>query len=591
MGETTWGALAEEASNDRLKIDDGVALECAKKCADMAGIVLGVQQRVIEIDQLKAFSPLASGERLAGRMSKRGTLLRDRMDTHYQILCEMMMAFVEAGKTFAEVDGGSAGALGKLTVQQTATDVYNEWAYTDANSGPPEHAANGSISKAGAAMRDVASATSGASEVGDEYDVFGKSSDVTGIEALGSAYSKANPGISFPPGDSTIGYLEHVVKNIESGASLSMRDLANMREEMNPSAVQYAADVWGFLGYHLAKEFDKFSGQLTDCVEKEPSWEGVAASKAVTATREYAKDAGRLADQIQAMASNLSYTAWWLDVTWSKMPAGPCVPDADEEEVLFEARSAIDTIYGPGIESSDSMIPELKAPKTPIAGSIDIKGDEKNDGKNDGGSGSPGGYPGGTGGGSGYVPTTPAGSAGVAGSAGSRPPDGGTTKPNLPGGTGDPLGQLAGLAQNAARAGDAANPATSRETGGTSSARSGAAGGPRMMPASALSGGSGKGAGGAPNGSGAPQALNTDRMSKLFPRAGVPGPSAVPVATAGAAPPGPMGGGAMPPGAGAGAGQRSGEHKRPDFLDAKSHLLEAFGEAPHSVRPIVEELP
>uniref|UniRef100_UPI003CC801BA PPE domain-containing protein n=1 Tax=Nocardia wallacei TaxID=480035 RepID=UPI003CC801BA len=547
MGETTWGKIAELASNGRIKIDDKVALDCAKKCADMAGIILGVQQRVFDIDQLKAFSPLNSGAELADRMSKRGSLLRDRMDSHYEILSEMMMAFVEAGKTYAEADGGAAGGFDNLTAPQKATDVFKEWGYSDAHSRPPEPVANGSISKAGAAIQDVASAASGASKVGDEYDVFGKSSDVSETEALGSAYSKASPGQSFPPGDSNIGYLERRVNKIESGSHLGMAELQNMRQEMNPSAVQYAAEVWGFLGSHLATAFGEFGEQLTDCIDKEPRWEGSAANKAVSATEAYVADAGRLTDQMQAMAANLSYTAWWLDVTWTKMP-DPSQCYADEDEVLYDARNAVDVIYGPGIASSDGAIPELKKPTTPIAGSIDLEGnDKKNDGENGGGPGIPGGYPGGTG--PGYTPMTPAGSHGP------RPPDGGTTKPESAGSAGDPLGQLAGLAQNAARgAGDAADPATAREPAGAAPARAGAAGGPRMTPASALSGGSGKGAGGAPNGSGAPQALAADRMSKLFPRAGIPGSAATSVATPGGAPPAAKGGGGRAARGGAGAG-------------------------------------
>ncbi|MEU7764901.1 hypothetical protein AB0B25_07235 [Nocardia sp. NPDC049190] len=435
--------------------------------------------------------------------------------------------------------------------------------------------------------------------------------------------------------------------NPENPANQQWRDLHDLglSTGLAIKPVREATRDWKWMALELDDAVGAFAENIANTTKDD--WSGTGADKAIGAVKKYHAKAVDLTSRMNAVSSLLDYTGKWLKSTKEGMPPDPKPPPAkmvttfDEmggsysyldptqadknQRNLAIYRQNMENSYVLGVQTSSLFMPTLNElptnrtsiPKGKAANPADKTGDR-------------GPYTGGgPGGGPGYAPTgyTPTGytptrtpqSFGndLVPSAAGGPdtsPTGTkatdrtitttTTVPDSASQAANGLSQAADMAQQgvqqgmnaAAQAAQAAQQAAAMGSGLDSLNNAARAAGLPGLGTPGGTGGLSAGKVGGIGGAGAAAAAlqKEAEAARLFPRANLAGPAGsalgrlgIPgsgIAAAGA--PGSPG----PAGAGAGQGQGQGkDHKRANYLDSKTHLEEALGDAPTVVRAVVEK--
>ncbi|RBO88918.1 hypothetical protein [Nocardia puris] len=568
MGEsTTW---AEIGSGD--VTFHGEAAACARLCAELVGIVLGVRDEVGEIAELKPFSGLESGRELARKMSARGTDVLTYLDRHAEILTEMTDAFIAAGRRYAEAEGLSTAEFEGISVPAEPTDVRSRWAvYT-----PYQYDD----------LRDLGAGVDGDNLIQDNYvydvlmlelgynNVYGGKTLVeefgrTAVDVVqgrgewgdASAIEKIRhlSGVSVPGTNDAVPEFYPPSIAVSHADAMTFDQLRELHASIDPASVDSAARTWEWMATRLDREYEDLRRNVLDA---SAMWGGAGGPAAREATERYATDVRNLIAGMASVGANLSYTTWWLAIT----KEGTSDDGSVNSTYTERARYMVDEFYWPGVVDSDSSIPVLPRPQSPVSSPV-LPQDNRTPG-------SPTQF-----GGPGFAAPPGAGPGDTSAARAPRSASPGASDENAVTGS---LGQ--GTADMLRAGADAMTGAEGSPVAGAGadSARTLAAGAadPRVGGGSA-SGGQGAASRSTHN-AGAPR-----RDGYLFPRATAT--SAVAAPRAGSASGVPLHGApgaAGTPGRGAGSEER--DRSRRGHLDSTEHLDEAVGGPQIVARPVVD---
>ncbi len=621
-----WHAIVENARTGHLEFDDGIALEAAELASDVIGGVRAVRAVVEELE-IPSLSNLRSGAALALKFNDSGARLARILGQHIEILENLVDLFIAAGRTYAEAEDRSVAGFDNISVPREAVELQ----------GPPP-TAGASYSRE--FTRAVPYTSDHLNQFVYEFDQVGESPESVqfpeSLEELRDTIASSDEGGLVP---SSI-----MAEDIAVDA-MTYRQLYDFGQSIIgagknvPDVVSDSAGRWSWISGKLEDIYSSFMTNLdSSTVDR---WEGEGKEAVVTAIREYAAGVRELVRRTGFIGENLHYTAEWLRTTAVHMPQSPEDSDlagwsetgrysvtggtgtsSDSALSLQTYRENMKKTYLTGLPQSAESIPELLVPGTvfgdPRDTSTEQGGDDHaaRDNMATGNGGDAGGPSFG-----GSAPIVPPGAVGEMpgpGGSGGQPglPVLDWGRPPAQEGLGaresaeeasqqaadqaarqasqqasqqaaqlaQQLGQAAAAAQQPP-VGDLVGPGPSVVPGLSNAAKPAGAGTP---------GGGGSAGAAAPGGS-SPARTPLDH-SKLFPRANTVASAGLQPGRAGLAGSG-MGPAGTPmapgsPGAagrGAGQGGEKEEYKRPASLNSAEHLEEAFGTAPRTVRPVVEE--
>ncbi|MFI1240358.1 hypothetical protein [Nocardia salmonicida] len=608
-----WKGLKQPGS---MELQDGVATDAAKYCADVLDIIGVVEGKVGELispdTQMVGGAEdlvghLVSGRALAREIYALGREFRDDiLKDHKQVLNDMALSFLIAGNKYKNTDADSKSELSTILAERKPDDgiVHAEQHLGMIN--PRDTAWIDDARGADPGTFKKAETNKGGKYAGLPQDLTGQKPEM--IKQV-SASRTAEPG-------STLTYPDFHQLHISLRRSSWLRDLSS---------------DWHRMASQLSRGFSDFDTRIVGLVDDEKKWTGQGANAGRDAVHRYAGTGHQLTRTMYRI-SNLILDAYtWAQTTQANMPDKPAdqVKDASERKAWEDhARTVFNDWYRPGYESAISVIPVLPGPAG-IKKVTDDKG------------------PGGT--------TTSPGGGGGGGGGSKAASDAAVASQLKAQQDAAHKQQLAALqqaeeqrkAQEAAQkqaeqkalqtaaqeqqqqAQEAAQSALSSiaeqvasqassigeqvasavESAATQAEQAASLAGLSGIPTTAssldeaakklgLASSKGGGAGGGGAGAGSPKvdpAQALDKASKLFPRASVAADFATAAASraglagAGSGTGSPMGGPMGGGGAGAGAGGGQKDHKRADFLDSVEHLEEAIGEAQTVVRPVVEK--
>lgn len=183
---------------------------------------------------------------------------------------------------------------------------------------------------------------------------------------------------------------------------MSLADMQAAVSAMKPSVVQSASEAWKKIGSDLSTSVVAFNNAFGASVNAENGWVGQAASAAVAAVNNYAKQSSTLPIAATAVSLKLAEMRTGLEQTQALMPGltqrptltNKTLPVDGEmkldqytnDEALEEARRVLRTVYSQVAVQSDNGVPFMPtAPKIVADGGGDqrVPGDGSTGGKSD----------------------------------------------------------------------------------------------------------------------------------------------------------------------------------------------------------------
>ncbi|MFD6269229.1 hypothetical protein [Nocardia asteroides] len=172
----------------------------------------------------------------------------------------------------------------------------------------------------------------------------------------------------------------HLTGTDDSYDHMQLAEMQSAVAAMKPSVVNSASEVWKKIGSDLSTTIVAFNKAFEATTNAQNGWAGEAASAAVTAVNNYAKQSSTLPAAATAVSLKLAEMKTGLEQTQALMPGlterptltGKTLPadgemklgDYTETEATDEARRILRTVYGQVAVQSDSGVPFMPtAPK------------------------------------------------------------------------------------------------------------------------------------------------------------------------------------------------------------------------------------
>ncbi|GAD86814.1 hypothetical protein FEK33_08760 [Nocardia asteroides NBRC 15531] len=172
----------------------------------------------------------------------------------------------------------------------------------------------------------------------------------------------------------------HLTGTDDSYDHMQLAEMQSAVAAMKPSVVNSASEVWKKIGSDLSTTIVAFNKAFEATTTAQNGWAGEAASAAVTAVNNYAKQSSTLPAAATAVSLKLAEMKTGLEQTQALMPGlterptltGKTLPtdgemklgDYTETEATDEARRILRTVYGQVAVQSDSGVPFMPtAPK------------------------------------------------------------------------------------------------------------------------------------------------------------------------------------------------------------------------------------
>ncbi|MFI5501274.1 hypothetical protein ACIA5E_19625 [Nocardia asteroides] len=172
----------------------------------------------------------------------------------------------------------------------------------------------------------------------------------------------------------------HLTGSDDSYDHMQLAEMQSAVAAMKPSVVNSASEVWKKIGSDLSTTIVAFNKAFEATTNAQNGWAGEAASAAVTAVNNYAKQSSTLPAAATAVSLKLAEMKTGLEQTQALMPGlterptltGKSLPadgemklgDYTETEATDEARRILRTVYGQVAVQSDSGVPFMPtAPK------------------------------------------------------------------------------------------------------------------------------------------------------------------------------------------------------------------------------------
>ncbi|MEV5648566.1 hypothetical protein AB0L57_09980 [Nocardia sp. NPDC052254] len=467
-----WKDVAKKTAAGQVRFDPAAAQLAAQECADAIAGILAVQKKIPDAKLEKQLSNLTSGGLLTDQFNRTLRGLDDVLETHKNVLNEMLNTFKAAGTKYIDTDLDSASGFDKKTKDRMKADLSAIKAPTKAGKFHHKAPKGGKESKDSDTeyQSDDAEMTTGLGRnliddalTAKQKDLVSdiKPSDLVKPAALpkGMAdslgHNQSQPEAlkqwrlefdSRPDGDK---HAKGGDPKPENPASQLWRDLYDLGQSTKDAItpVSDAARMWNWMALELGDTVGALSKKLTNMPES--LWKGDGADSAIGAVKKYHKKADGLTQRMKAVGSNLNYTSDWLADTHKGMPTSkePMKPlqlspgadsgempgggasydqasynsvvKAQNERALAIYRQNMENNYVQGVQTSSMFVPaldELPTTDTKKPGAGDKGGGGK---QSDGPGTTPGGATPGVGAGSGV-----GAGAGVGTGAGATPTSG-----------------------------------------------------------------------------------------------------------------------------------------------------------------------
>ncbi|MFD4434197.1 hypothetical protein, partial [Nocardia sp. NPDC058497] len=176
----------------------------------------------------------------------------------------------------------------------------------------------------------------------------------------------------------------HLTGTVDSYDHMKLPEIQAAVSAMKPAVVNSASEVWNKIGSDLSTSIVAFNKAFEATVNGENGWAGEAASAAVTAVNNYAKQSSTLPAAATAVSLKLAEMKTGLEQTQALMPGltqrptltGKTLPtdgemkqnDFEDGEELEEARRILRTVYGQVAVQSDTGVPFMPTAPNIVAG-------------------------------------------------------------------------------------------------------------------------------------------------------------------------------------------------------------------------------
>lgn len=337
----TWAGLKQDASQDLLYFEPAAAVTGAEAAGRMVDQMLAMRAAVDDfyMDELSNFTGgiLTSGQKLAEIYNKRADRLSTVLQDHANIGTEMANAFVQAGLYYRRTEEQNSADLDKLADFRVPVEPSAEipMLYSD---GPAYDAADHPEGTPTDAGRDGNQ---------DDYHRLPASAVPDELQRYIGRQESISPDIVQLENSSALGF-EHF-RGLADNLPWGIFVLAAMRQR------------WWQLASHTRSELEKFEAAIEGIQDK---WQGRAADRARTATRNYVDAIAPLWKSMFSMSENMFYTAEWLRRTQISMPQ----QDFDlrgssvEHAVLQRYRDEWEKHYAEGMRNTLREMPVLEGP-------------------------------------------------------------------------------------------------------------------------------------------------------------------------------------------------------------------------------------
>ncbi|NKY34015.1 hypothetical protein HGA13_13140 [Nocardia speluncae] len=337
----TWAGLKQDASQDLLYFEPAAAVTGAEAAGRMVDQMLAMRAAIDDfyMDELSNFTggTLTSGQKLAEIYNKRADRLSTVAQDHVNIGTEMANAFVQAGLYYRRTEEQNSADLDRLADFRVPVEPSAEipMLYSD---GPTYDAADHPEGTPTDAGRDGNQ---------DDYRRLPASAVPDELQRYIGRQESISPDIVQLENSSALGF-EHF-RGLADNLPWGIFVLAAMRQR------------WWQLASHTRSELEKFEAAIEGIQDK---WQGRAADRARTATRNYVDSIAPLWNSMFSMSENMFYTAEWLRRTQISMPQ----QDFDlrgssvEHAVLQRYREEWEKHYAEGMRNTLREMPVLEGP-------------------------------------------------------------------------------------------------------------------------------------------------------------------------------------------------------------------------------------